>query len=573
MSRRNSHALLLVILCCVCAAAQTSPQTATPGSPNSDETTTGNITGSVVNESGQPFAGAQVTLRQLNSALPARTATTDSEGTFRVAGLSPALYIVSANAPGYIVPQTDANLPINHHRLGDSVRLELIRGGVITGSVTNAAGEPLIAVNVRAWLVRDAQGQPAKIPSTFYMEQTTDDRGIYRLFGLMPGSYVVAAGGSGFSQRFQLSAFTSDAPTYAPSSTRDAAAEVTVHSGEEADVDIRYRGEPGHSISGSVRLASTAGASITLSSPGGAYTSFGSAFQQFGTRGFEFSGLADGDYVIVAREVIRPVPPHPSALFMSEPRRITVKGADVTGLELVTKPLASLSGRFVLEPTKPAECEGKRRPLFSEMIVILRRHEKDAETELLPFATTSASGSPDAEGSFAISNLTSGRYLPQPNFYARYWYLNSMTLTGPAKTDAAANWTTVKFGEHADLTISLAEGAASIRGRVNAAAGAQLPSGLGVYLVPAEREKSANVLRYFVSALAGDATFAFNNLPPGRYLALLQTLDPQATTLETLRLPEAADVRTKLHRAAETQKTNLELKPCQNLTDYQLAFK
>ena len=73
----------------------------------------------------------------------------------------------------------------------------------------------------------------------------TDDRGYYRLYGLPPGSYVVAAGGPG--QYFgSVNPFANDAPTYAPASTRDTAAEVMVRSDQEVTADIRYRGEPGH---------------------------------------------------------------------------------------------------------------------------------------------------------------------------------------------------------------------------------------------------------------------------------------------------------------------------------------
>jgi len=101
----------------------------------------------------------------------------------------------------------------------------------------------------------------------------------------------------------------------------------------------------------------------------------------------------------------------------------------------------------------------------------------------------------------------------------------------------------------------------------------EIPSGFGVYLLPAEREKTADVLRYFMTTVQADGTFAVNNLPPGRYLALAQPLETQTDTLAKLRLPESAETRTKLRRAAESQKTNLELKPCQNLTDYELAIK
>jgi hypothetical protein len=78
------------------------------------------------------------------------------------------------------------------------------------------------------------------------------------------------------------------------------------------------------------------------------------------------------------------------------------------------------------------------------------------------------------------------------------------------------------------------------------------------------------VLRFFLTEIAADGTFVLNNLPPGKYFALAQAADPQMGTQAKPRLPESATARTKLRRAAETQKTEIELKPCQNLTDYQL---
>ena len=118
-----------------------------------------------------------------------------------------------------------------------------------------------------------------------------------------------------------------------------------------------------------------------------------------------------------------------------------------------------------------------------------------------------------------------------------------------------------------NLTITLAQGAASIRGRVPMPEGAAIPGGMSVYLLPAEPEKAEDVLRYFVSEVGADSTFTFNNLPPGRYLALIDT---QPTTLVKLRQPEGAPARTKLRRTAEAKKNEIELKPCQNLADYQL---
>lgn len=566
--------LAAMLVCCASVLAQTRPQASSSATPAAaEEPTVGVITGSVVNESGQPLAGVRVSVREV-SGVAARNSMTDAEGNFRINGLGPALYFVSAYYPAHVTPPTDTVWPFTYYRVGDSVRLEMMRGGVITGTVLNATGDPVIGVRVRAVMVRTAKGEPPRGVGASYQERTTDDRGVYRLFGLPTGTYLVSAGGSTSTQVSNLNPYDTDLPTYSPSSTRDAAGEISLRAGEEVTADIRYRGEPGHSISGTMKVTGPSNGSIALTVPGGT-TTIANAFQMPMARGFHFPGVADGEYDIVATE-LKQAPPQsgtPPSIFVSEPKRVVVKGADVTGLELVTRPLASISGRVVLEATKVAACEGKRRPLFTEMLVALQRPEKEnTEKAELPYLRMFPSpASPDANGSFMLRNLSPGRYLPDPRFYARYWYLSSIIIPATPKIDPAANWTTLKFGDQiTNFTITLAEGAASIRGRLKPADDGAIPSGFGVYLIPAEHEKTADVLRYFITTIQADGTFSLNNLPPGRYLTLVQSLDAQTNTLAKLRLPESAETRTKLRRAAESQKANLELKPCQNLTDFEL---
>jgi hypothetical protein len=274
-------------------------------------------------------------------------------------------------------------------------------------------------------------------------------------------------------------------------------------------------------------------------------------------------------------------------LSISDAKRITVKGADISGIELITRPASSISGRISLEPSKAPECQGKRKPLFAETLIDLVRHEKDTDAGPVFMRMISAgAASPDLKGAFAFRNLSPGRYRFNPSFHARYWYLQSIsfgaapaTTTNAPKTatpriDPAASWTVIKPGEKiSDLTIALAEGAASIRGKVPVAEGATIPSGTAIYLVPAEAEKAADVLRYFITNVSADGAFAFNSLPPGRYWSILQNpVQTELATLVKLRSPESAEARTKLRRTAESQKSDVELKPCQTLTDYQLSL-
>ena len=562
-----------VILLMVVVAMGTGVRAQTP--PAKSDDTTGTISGRVVNDNGQPLAGASLFVRAMNSFSTPRNTTTDADGNFRLTGLEPALYTIIASAPAYA---TDNTAPATYYRLGDSVNLEMVRGGVITGTVTNSAGDPVIGVRVRAARVRDAKGQTLRVPSVGYQEQPTDDRGVYRIYGLLPGSYLVSAGGNGGGFSTVFNPYDTDVPTYAPSSTRDNAAEITVRSGEDSTADIRYRGEPGYSISGTVKVAGTSGASLTLRAVGSPIVVAG-GFQTPGARGFAFSGLPDGEYTLRAQESLPSLTPNAVQLASSATKRITIKGANITGVELITTPLVSISGRVVLEPSKVPACEGKRAPLLPEILVQLQRPEKDVEDEDgIYVGPIGGFASPDASGALVWRNIRPGRYRFEPRFYARYWYLQSITMntTGikPQKIDAAANWTVTKSGQQlTNVTITLAQGAASIRGRLALAEGAVVQAGTNLYLIPAEPDKATDVLRFFVTEIAADGKFALNNVAPGKYLALTQVnVDASLATQAKLREPEteAAAARAKLRRTAETKKTEIDLKPCQNVTDYQL---
>ena len=578
-------AAILAITVCLVVQAQQSSST----DEKAEETKTGAITGTVVNDTGQPLVGAAVFVSAVSSPALGRTTTTDSEGNFQVKGLDPALYSVGARIPAYVSPPRDPDDPQQanyYYRVGDSVRVVLIKGAVITGTVTNSSGEPVVKVSVRVFMVRDANGQPPKAISQFG-ERETDDRGVYRIYGLMPGTYVVSAGGGNrLGYAFAVNAFDGDAPTYAPASTRDTAAEITVRAGDEtSSVDIRYRGEPGRVISGTASGPTAAGTypyySITLTSvSNGAPQWVSSSFQAAGARGFSFSGVVDGDYELTAQSSLA----GGEIAATSEPHRVKVRGADVTGIELTTKQLASIAGRVTLEPSKAPECKGKRRPSFAETVITVTRNEKLGPLEFLRYFAMP--GAPDKEGAFLLRSVQPGQYIFNPRFFAKYWYLQSISLppaaapaargaTANQPIDAAKNWTTVKPGDRvAGLNVTLAEGAASLRGQLTTAEGQKLPPKLVIYLAPAERDRADDVLRFFVTPVTSDGTFAIGNLPPGRYWLLARPASENPSVMNSkLRLPDESTTRSKLRPESEAAKTELELKPCQNVTDYKLPLK
>ena len=576
----NYFAVLLILTLGVTVAAQSQSDESA-----NDVTKAGTISGRVVDYAGQPLADAVVSIRGYG-ATGGRTTTTDSAGNFQVTGLDSVAYLISALFPGYVAAPRDPDVnPVGYYRVGDSVRLEMIKGGVITGVVTRTTGEPVVVVPVRAYMVRDAKGQPARY-GTAFREKSTDDRGVYRIYGLPQGTYVVSAGGS-YPSPYNVNAYDSDAPTYAPSSTRDTATEVYVRYGEEtANVDIRYRGEPGHAVSGiatsSVAVNQPVGFNITLNSVinGESQASY-SSFQPPGARGFSFYGVADGDYDLIAQSYF------PGGEWViSNSQRITVKGTDISGIELTAKALSSISGHVVLEESKAPECNGKRRPLLAETVVGAWHNEKLAPKDQPQFVWgLGGTTLPDKQGDFILRNLASGQYRFNTRPLAKYWYLKSISWPSSTTTakaaqvdrpaDAARNWTTLRSGDRfSGLVVTIAAGAASLKGQIDLAEGQKLPPKAFVYLFPAERDRAEDILRFSAALISSDGSFSLSNLPPGRYRVIAQAVNENdSNILSKLRLPDEAEMRTKLLHEAEAVKIETELKPCQNMTDYHLPFK
>jgi protocatechuate 3,4-dioxygenase beta subunit len=587
----NSAFLLLFTVSMAWAQVQTS---GTEEARAGGSSYTGKITGRVVGDDGRPMPDAAVYIYRSYARMPGppKTVTTDSDGKFQALDLAPGLYTVNATLPGFVTTP-DAATEVGdarYYRLGDSVTLSLVKGGVITGTVRDANGEPVVAVSVRAVRTRDANGRTLPRSFTYSQPRMTDDRGIYRLYGLQPGTYIVMAGGSlGFSGL--PNAYDSDAPTFFPSSTRDTAAEISVRGGEEATgTDIRYRGERGRIISGSVSGAIDPnlryGISISLAlSSNGAYES--TTFIQPGAKpSFSFNGISDGEYELTAQQGLGGGESAASA-----PRHVTVKGSDVTGIELSLAPLGSIAGRVFLEAPSKETCGDKRGATFLETLIAARRDEKIQSPEATRTPFFLGGGSiPDDQGKFTIRNVQTGSYRLTVRLPSDAWYVRSITLpaaqaarpTGPqskpaeTKSAQSSSVITLKTGDHVtNVAVNIAQDAANLRGRVAPATeGAILPANLKVYLVPQERERADDdVLRYGEAAIESDGAFTLANLAPGRYLIIVRPA-PENDPLERSPRPLAWDTttRAKLRRDAEAANTPVELKPCQRITDQVLRY-
>lgn len=128
-----------------------------------------------------------------NRSEPQYVAKTNQEGKYEITGIAPGTYEVRPDSPVYVVnaPAGNATFIIGEGETVDGVNFSLTKGGVITGRITNSEGQPLIEQNVfsnisgsNRYPVNLNMGGVARFGST-------DDRGIYRIFGLPPGKYIV----------------------------------------------------------------------------------------------------------------------------------------------------------------------------------------------------------------------------------------------------------------------------------------------------------------------------------------------------------------------------------------------
>jgi len=554
------------------------------------------ITGRVVSEDGSGLPGMKVTLlpvaadRRANADGSQHQTGTDLDGAFKFTGLAPRVYSVNASAAkSYVLGPA----PVGDRqdggwlRVGDNVTITMIKGGVITGRVTNAIGEPLIGVQVNAVMTRGAEGNTARGDAA--RPRFTDDRGFYRIYGLPPGTYVVFTRNALFPFPTPYNRGNIDTPTYHPSSTRETAAEVTVASGGEVTgVDIRHRGDRGHVVSGSVSSGGELSSSynwqiITLTNTvnGAVQSDAYFTYRGEGNAKFAIYGVADGEYEITARGVLDANDED----FASTSRLVVVKGADVGAIELKLLPLGSIAGKFALEAT-PGVCESKRKWSMEEALLALRYEPKPREATHAR-SRTIVNGLSE-KGEFTVYNLTADRYFLEPRLPNENWYVKAITAPastsvsantkaarGALVTDISRNGITLKAGEKiTGVVATITEGAAGLSGKViPALEGSRLPGRLRIHLIPAEARSADEVLRYAEAYARSDGSFLLSNLAPGKYWLIARAApDEETSDLHVTPVAWDATEREKLRREAMTAKNEIELRPCGRVKDYGLRF-
>jgi hypothetical protein len=465
----------------------------------------------------------------------------------------------------------------------------------------------MVGVGVRVLHLRGPEGGTTGLRHGGFEDrfEETDDRGIYRIFGLRPGVYIASIG-SGYQG--DDSEIRGDSPTYYPSATRDTAAEIDLRGDEEVSgIDIRHRGARGRIVSGSVsgEIESSPSDSVSVSLRGfdggvDADTSISA------TRGFAFYGVPDGDYELTATLW------GDGGTSSSATRRVSVKGADVNGVELKMAPLGSIAGRVVIEPSIGPESrpvkddqaedqtsarireQSERKHVVEEIFLMAYRDDPDQRAQIPRFSLVDDEPSPpDEKGDFALKSLEAGRYIIAADLPDDGWRVRAITRpnagtakpsvraggaasTAKSAVDDSRDGFTIKPGEKlSGVEVIVAQDAATLNGRVisamPASEGAKSTSRLRALLVPAETASADDVIRYAETDVRGDGSFEFKHLAPGKYLLhTRQAAEKEANDDRALPVAWDAAERAKLRREAAAATNEIELKPCQRVKDYVL---
>jgi hypothetical protein len=491
------------------------------------QTGTGRIRGRVTAAgSNTPLRRVQMVLQLLDNPQSGRVTNTDAQGRYEFTELPAGSFSLGASRPGYLRLQYGQRHPYEGGTaialsVGETISaidFALPRGSVIAGRITDESGEAVPQVQVRVQRFQYAADGQRRLATTG--QDITDDRGEFRIYGLMPGEYVVhGVTGTVASQANEIN--EGYPPTFYPGTPNvNQAQPITLGLGDEVNIQFGLTAARLARISGTVRDSdgrAAVGQAALLHRSGG---SMGSNSTSLGPDGsFNIGGVPPGEYVL---EVWRPLAgTDPSALMNPEAAAIpiVVTGNDIVGLSITTSRGAVVSGRVVWEGTAPKTGAGGPAVLrvnASSVASISQLSGADLDPN--------ANGQLDEHGNFRLGVL-SRRVLigVSTPVGPTGWMLKSVMLDGRDITNVPLDVN----GNVDDVRITMTDKITGVAGRVTDSRGAAVPQFV-VVIQPAEALEPAAIAR-LVRALRPNTSgrFEVRGLRPGRYLA------SAVTTMET----------------------------------------
>ena len=559
------------------------PQTMRDGRTVPAPAGTGSIVGTVVAaDAGRAVRRVHVVLSSTaSSSTPGVTlsVTTADDGQFTFSKLPAGEFTLTASRPGFLDSTFGQKQPgsgrpgtpivlVEGQKL-DRVLLPIARGGVITGTVVDDRGEPEFGAQVRAlrWVMRTGERSLQLANTT-----STDDRGMYRLTGLVPGDYLVSATSTdtpagdqaiAAKARAEVAAARADlgaiqelsltisnmvkglgngpddptgyAPVFYPGTTQPSSATtVTLGVAEERQaVDLALQLVPLVRVTGIVSGAAGQGGSmpVTLTPLGSSVPLPGPRTMRLAADGtFTFTGVAPGSYNVMAQTVntivvmkiggdqMMPMiagkpagAPEMPILWASTD--VVVDGHPMAPLALALQPGLTMTGRIAASGSGTPPDFTRARLTVSA--VSSASPERNAQ---VPPATI------DASGRFTMNGLVPGRYRLNLSGIGS-WTVGSAVVGGRDVMDVPLD---VRSADDlAGMVITLTDRSTTVTGRLQDTGG-RPTSDFTVVVFPSDSSLWLPQARRIQATRPGtDGRYAFHQLPPGDYrVALVPDVEP-----------------------------------------------
>ena len=390
-----------------------------------------------------------------------------------------------------------------------NIDFALVRGGVITGKVTDSDGKPLVEqhVNIAPAPTTNKVAQQQQYGELF-RSAYTDDRGVYRGFGLLKGRYVVSVGqrqDTPIARALKRSIYRQ---TFHPSV--DDASKATVievsEGSEVTNVDITVNTGPTvdtFSISGRIVNGTTDepifGMVLGIQTGGSSIASI--QWQSDRDGQFRIENLVPGKYSVYLE-------PQMSRDFRFNPVPVEIVDKDVTGVLVKAFAGASINGVIVFEGGPP------KREATRQLSLQTNLQKQGSYDTVVKWGTV------NADGSFQVSGLEAGT--------ANFWVRSNVDQNMAFKVVRIeregmiqARGIELKDGETvAGVSVFVRSGSGSIRGVVKFENGEQLPAPpqLELWLTDPTVEPG-NPVGSISTAPQIDSRglFVFEKLPAGTY--------------------------------------------------------
>jgi len=436
------------------------------------------------------ISSATVELK-LHDRVVAETVTED-DGKFQFSALPRGQYNLTASKAGFLdlMPQSSATTIVSISETGTvGIRISLTRSAAITGALFDDSGLPLRAGKVIAVVRRWSNSGFRLVPAN--AEATSDDQGIYRLYGLAPGTYTVVLvpspgeNSAVFAPVYFPGVVAPDRATFfrlAPGETRTGAnlSRVAVQTNE-------VRG----TVTGIPPGWHRAAVSIALLS--GLPLSFQAGLADTEGR-FAFKAIPPGQYLITAwGPVIGSDEDGPvsGAGRRQGSRVINVTGADVEDIQVELRGPGLVTGKVMVEGASP----GSR--CYAGATVTLRPPDATLDRQEPRVVLTTEN--------FRMDGVLSAHYSVEVDGLEEPCYLREVRVMG--RSESA---TSIDIESDVGLQILLGTNGGTITGTVN---------GTDSSIVVLVRESGGvNTAAAGRAAYPDDKrNFRFGQVPPGRY--------------------------------------------------------